>query len=144
MLRVEYYTHLILNKPNLQNMSSGKLIMLNFKQFLGWLYYIYCVGTPCSYSILPICRGKRKSSSGSFKWGAKLLPSRRYVCLCHRKDNNLNYQQKFSIQLFLRKACIYNGIELKKSSHYVNLLYRRFYWNGTILLCQRTPVFGEL
>lgn len=38
-------------------MSSGKLIMLNFKQFLGWLYYIYCVGTPCSYSILPICGG---------------------------------------------------------------------------------------
>lgn len=66
-------------------MSSGKLIMLNLKQFLGWLYYIYYVvhSQYCQYS----GGGKEKASLGVLKGEPWLLPSRKYLCLCHRKDN---------------------------------------------------------
>lgn len=40
MLSVELHMHFILSKTDLENISSRKLIMLNFKQFLGWLYSI--------------------------------------------------------------------------------------------------------
>lgn len=73
--------------------------MLNFKQFFGWLYYIYYVGTPCSYSIPQICRGNKKAPHGVIMGNQAIAVE--YTCGTNATRKTINYQQKFSVNFSL-------------------------------------------